>query len=173
MIKKQWLLTPLFLLLSASVVAACGQGESNETHSGESKQSEDNIESGGDDMIEYQGLSYKTEVEEVNDQVIVTLKLKNITEEEKTVTFPSGHQFDVLIKDETGSTLYDFAEDMMFTQALITEKISPGEQLVFKVEWDKSGADYSSLTIETKLNISEIDNKEVDNTPFKLILNKD
>ncbi|MCR6107375.1 hypothetical protein HXA34_13800 [Salipaludibacillus agaradhaerens] len=171
--ERSWVIFPLFLLMTASVMAACGQGGNDGTNSEKSQQSEENIESGGNDVIEYEGLSYKTEAEEVNDQLVVRLKLENITEDEKTVTFPSGHQFDVIIKDESGSKLYDFAEGMMFTQALIAEEISPGEELVFEVEWNKSEADFSSLTIETKLNIYEIDNEEVENTPFKLTFKKE
>lgn len=65
------------------------------------------------------------------------IELKNQTENAQVLEFTSGQQYDMWIKDESGKQVFHWAEGKMFTQAMKTETLQPGESKVFSVAMPK------------------------------------
>ncbi len=66
-----------------------------------------------------------------NDKAVI--ELKNQTERAQNLEFTSGQQYDMWIMDENGQQVFHWGEGKMFTQALKTETIEPGESKSFNV----------------------------------------
>lgn len=146
------------------------QQDDNDQQNENEEQAQENKDRGESDVVEYEGLSYSVKLEEVNGRLQVSQTLKNTGEQSKTVEFSSGHQFDVVIHDEDGNELYDFAEGMVFTQAIITEELEEGEELVFTDEWGGMGeASFNSLEVATRLKIHQLDGESMSANPFDTV----
>ncbi|WP_158282236.1 BsuPI-related putative proteinase inhibitor [Salipaludibacillus keqinensis] len=141
------------------------QGSSNEASE---KESSDKNEEGEDQMILESDLEYSVQLHEDGSSLIVQMKLVNVGEQTKRLEFSSGHQFDVVIRDDHGEIIYDFAEDRVFTQAFITEELAPGEELIFEDTWTDMDPSVSPLQISTKLNIYQLDGQSLPGEPFQL-----
>lgn len=104
--KKWWIIWMFGILL----LAACGSTEMNET-SGE----------GGEEMTNELTQQIK---EENGDYFLV---ITNGTEEDVTLTFTSGQQFEYQLFDDAGETVYTYSMNKMFTQALSEQVVAAGE----------------------------------------------
>ncbi|PYZ99128.1 hypothetical protein CR205_02105 [Alteribacter lacisalsi] len=107
-------------------------------------------------------------VEEDGDTLRTIMTIENETDEEIRLDFASSQEYDVVI-EEDGSTVYQYSEGQMFTQALVSETIEPGGEYVIEDVWE-AGEDLSGRTLEVEamLNIFSIDNEEIDNSVFTL-----
>ncbi|SDZ02208.1 Intracellular proteinase inhibitor [Evansella caseinilytica] len=167
-----WLIAVLPLM-----TAACGTDAVNTEHTdnidntgaGELRDNaqEDNgdIEKteGGEAVMEYDQLVYTLKAEEKDGAIRVTMNLTNEAEETRQLQFSSGQQYDVIMKDATGKVVYHYAEGKMFTQALITEMIRPGETLTFVDDWKANDLQaYGRLTVEAKIIAYELDGQAID-----------
>lgn len=154
--------------------AACGTGDENtgsqpsgNEPAGEENNNNDSVNNAensgeGEAPVEAEGLSFNTVVQAEEDTLLVTMEITNNSEETKRVDFSSGQQFDVLVRDESGNQIYHYAEGKMFTQALITEEIGPGETLTFQDEAvSEQFPAAESLTVETTLLVYAVDGKEI------------
>ncbi|WP_069365391.1 BsuPI-related putative proteinase inhibitor [Salisediminibacterium beveridgei] len=143
MIKGMCVLIGLIL-----ISAGCGEGnqlnDSNE-ESGDREEHEDQEE-----------MNVDVQAEEIEGGLEIMITLDNKSDQSKTVTFMSGHQFDLRISRH-GEMLYDFAEDMMFTQAIIEETIEPGEALIFSDTWGGYEEDTGEVTIQVKVLAEELE----------------
>lgn len=157
----------LFLVLTLFILSGCGQENTNEDNT--SGSNNDKQEQEGEAVMSQQGLEFKMNVEKVDSSLVIKMILTNVSDDMKRIEFSSGHQYDVIIRDEEGETLYNFAEGKMFTQAVITEELEPGEKLVFQDETDVIKSTSSALQIATKLNIYQIDGEAVSDQPFQLV----
>ncbi|WP_026690307.1 BsuPI-related putative proteinase inhibitor [Alteribacter aurantiacus] len=171
---KKWLQTIASTMLVFGLVA-CGTaddttGDTPDDHTDEEEQTKDDESSdeteGTDSVTEYD-LTFTLDVEESDGQFHFTMTIDNDTDHDKQIDFASGQKFDILVKDESGTVLYHFAEGMMFTQALVSETIAPGESLVLEETWtadeDISG---QTLDVEAMLNIFSVDNEQIDKSKF-------
>lgn len=104
--KKWWIIWMFGILL----LAACGSTEMNES-SGE----------GGEEMTNELTQQIK---EENGDYFFV---ITNGTEEDVTLTFTSGQQFEHQLFDDAGETVYTYSMNKMFTQALSEQVVAAGE----------------------------------------------
>lgn len=104
--KKWWIIWMFGILL----LAACGSTEMNES-SGE----------GGEEMTNELTQQIK---EENGDYFFV---ITNGTEEDVTLTFTSGQQFEYQLFDDAGETVYTYSMNKMFTQALSEQVVAAGE----------------------------------------------
>ncbi|WP_280769308.1 BsuPI-related putative proteinase inhibitor [Salipaludibacillus daqingensis] len=163
------------------IISACGQENVTEignnvnnsnTNQQELDQEENEQEQGEKEgepvVMEYEGIKFAMNVEQTNASLRIQLTLENVSDEMKQIDFASGHQYDILIYDEDNK-LYDFAEGKMFTQAIISEELAPGDKLEFEDEPDLPEESLSkSLKIATKLNVYEINGQSVSGDPFTL-----
>jgi hypothetical protein len=73
-------------------------------------------------------------VEPTADSVRFLLQVTNATQGPLTLEFRSGQSFDFSVSDG-GRTLWSWSADMMFTQALRSETLAPGETRSFDAAW--------------------------------------
>lgn len=135
------------ILLSGLMIMTAGCGNNHQTNVDEEG-------TGGQEKQEE--LNVDVHAEEIEGGLEVVISLENKTDQNQSVTFRSGHQFDLRIS-QNGDILYDFAEDMMFTQAIIEETIEPGESLTFSDTWGGYEDDTGEVTIQAKVLAEELD----------------
>ncbi|SDN62297.1 BsuPI-related putative proteinase inhibitor [Alkalicoccus daliensis] len=119
----------------------------------EENQSEENTAGNEGEALE--DTSFQLEAEKDGSTVHVTMKLLNETEEAKEITFRSGQKYHLVIRTEAGEEVYDYAADMMFTQAIETMTLEPGGEMVFEETWE--GEAEGPLTVEAGITADEID----------------
>jgi hypothetical protein len=88
-----------------------------------------------------------------NDVVLMTLVLRNESQETRVYEFRTTQRFDVRVTRD-GRKVWQWSDDRMFAQVLSTLRIAPGDERVFKVEWklvDSAGRHVSAgvYVIET------------------------
>lgn len=104
---KKWLVPTVLLVF---LLAACGSTEQDQT-SGE----------GGEQMTNELTQQIK---EQDGDLFLV---ITNGTDEDVTLTFTSGQQFEYQLLDDTGETVYTYSMNKMFTQGMVEETLAAGE----------------------------------------------
>lgn len=73
-----------------------------------------------------------------------TFAVENAGDEERSLTFSDGQRFDVTVTDGD-EEVWRWAEGMMFTQALGTERLGPGESVTYEAAWsDVPGGEYEA-----------------------------
>lgn len=73
-------------------------------------------------------------VEPGADSVRFLLQVTNATQAPLTLHFRSGQSYDFVVSDG-GRTVWSWAADMMFTQALRSETLAPGETRAYAETW--------------------------------------
>jgi len=73
-------------------------------------------------------------VEPTADSVRFLLQVTNATQGPLTLDFRSGQSYDFAVSDG-GRTVWSWAADMMFTQALRSETLAAGETRAFSERW--------------------------------------
>jgi hypothetical protein len=73
-------------------------------------------------------------VEPTADSVHFILQATNTTRAPLTLQFRSGQSYDFVVADG-GRTVWNWASDMMFTQALRSETLAPGETRTWAETW--------------------------------------
>lgn len=64
------------------------------------------------------------------------ISLTNQTEETVELQFPSGQQFEIIVRDRKGNIVYQYSEGKVFTQAIVIKEIKPRETITWTDEWD-------------------------------------
>ncbi|QOY34111.1 BsuPI-related putative proteinase inhibitor [Anaerobacillus isosaccharinicus] len=105
-------------------------------------------------------------VREVGDDMQFELSLTNEGNEKALIQFPSGQQFEIIVKDEENQVVYRFSEGRMFTMAIVMKEIEPGETLVWVDEWKE--AKQGMYTVIGELQIMSINNETVDRNQFRI-----
>ncbi|MBU9711469.1 BsuPI-related putative proteinase inhibitor [Evansella tamaricis] len=147
----------LFLLIL--LIVACGTSEES-TGDGNSIGP-----IGGGESISVNGFVFDVEVEP-NELFKVKMSLINETEETRQVEFSSGQKYDVFVKGAGDEVIYHYAEDKMFTQALVMETVGPGETLYFEDVWEQAELTSGEVSVEASLLIYGIDGEEIDREEF-------
>jgi len=65
----------------------------------------------------------------------INLVVENTGTKPHDLTFNSGQKYDFTIIDEAGREVWRWSDGLMFTQAIITETIEPGERIEYVAEW--------------------------------------
>ncbi|MGM8214693.1 BsuPI-related putative proteinase inhibitor [Bacillaceae bacterium W0354] len=128
----------LILISLVLVLGACGTSTNDED-----KQEDSQKKSGGEveqnnDIEQYlEQLSFSTDVKTDVNSVSFKMSLENKGEEPIDLSFSSGQQFEIVVKDqETNEEVYRYSEDKAFTLALITETLEPGDVKTWEEKWD-------------------------------------
>ncbi len=160
------LIIAVFLLLSACGTADNDQAENNSENEENSKTNEEtgnnhnvNDQDEKEETMEEE-LAYHTEASLEDGMLTVQMELVNETGERKQLTFRSGQRYNVVIHDADGNKQFDYAEGMMFTQAIEEEELESGESLSYEVEWEAEGEGPYEVTAE--ITVSEINGDEAD-----------
>lgn len=74
------------------------------------------------------------QVEPFPDSVRFSLQVTNTGSQPVTLQFPSGQSFDFVVS-RGGAELWRWSADRMFTQAVRTETLAPGETRSFDAAW--------------------------------------
>jgi hypothetical protein len=127
--KKEWytMMRIIMVFLSFILLTGCTAVETNQPN-GDSQDEKNST------AIQ---LETKLEAIQKDEKVVFNLTLSNVGSEDAELTFSSGQQFEIVVKNEDNKEVYRYSEGRMFTQALITEQIKAGEQLEWKIEWDQ------------------------------------
>lgn len=107
--KKLWLGITLFLVL---LLVACGTNEQ-----------EENSGSQGEETMAGE-LTQQLKEQDGDYALVIT----NGTEEDVTLSFTSGQQFDYQLINDAKETVYTWSMNKSFTQALSEKTLAPGEE---------------------------------------------
>ena len=69
--------------------------------------------------------------------VRLTLRLANPLAEALTLPFSSGQRYDFVVTNEAGVEVWRWSHDRMFTMALGSETLQPGDERVYEAAWDQ------------------------------------
>lgn len=72
-------------------------------------------------------------------ELSITLTATNSGEEPVDLTFPSGQTIEAVV-EHGGQEIWRYSDGQMFTQALRTETLAPGEQLAESITWSQPPA---------------------------------
>ncbi|RXI98317.1 hypothetical protein DS745_18490 [Anaerobacillus alkaliphilus] len=92
------------------------------------------------------------------------LSLTNETDEKVFLQFPSGQQFEIIVKDQSSNVVYKYSEGKMFTMAIVTREMAPGETLVWEDEWNEAVP--GTYVITGELQIISVNGESVDRNQF-------
>jgi hypothetical protein len=112
-----------------------------------------------------EALNYQAEASLDNDVLHVTMTITNESDAAQELTFTSAQKYNVRIFDSSGTKKYDFAEDMMFTQAIETDTIEAGESIDYDMDWRIEGE--PPFEIETELTVSEINGEPAESHDYR------
>lgn len=159
----------LFILLFA--LSACGTGNqsSGNVHGDEKTNGEDSIkmDENYDLKAVLQQLEFKAEAETNKDQVTFKMSLENKNDEPIDISFSSGQQFEIVVKDKTsGNEVYRFSDGKMFTMALITETLQPGDIKTWEDTWDYTHegkrVEAKEYDVEYQLVLLSVNNRQLE-----------
>ena len=122
-----------FMLITALLfITACGTADVDQ-----------NTGSGGDSNVETPNEDQNDEVQ-VNSEMIsselnvvdghYTFTLKNISEEDITLSFSSTQEYEYQIKDESGNLIYTYSMDKMFGEMFMEKTLAPNEEYTISVD---------------------------------------
>ncbi|MFC4737232.1 BsuPI-related putative proteinase inhibitor [Bacillus daqingensis] len=154
------------LLLAAT---ACGTADNEEADSPQSignnnngaEEAPEENEPGNEEAMEGEAdmgdLHLQADADEQDGEINVTLTLTNNGDSDAALDFRSGQKYDVKIYDSSGTKVYDYSEDMMFTQALETVELAAGESISYEVRASVNGE--GPYQIEAAVTAAEVNGK--------------
>jgi hypothetical protein len=91
------------------------------------------------------------------DSVHFTLQVTNTSDQPIELTYPSGQSFEfVVVPAQGGGELWRWSSDMMFTQALRTERLDPGETRTHTVPWSPPGEARGEFEVRASLTAMDV-----------------
>ncbi len=69
-------------------------------------------------------------------EAVFTITLKNTGDEDVTLTFSSGQKYEIVVTDASGTEVYRYSIDKMFTMALQDVVLKAGEEITWTEIWD-------------------------------------
>ncbi|MFN7251743.1 MAG: BsuPI-related putative proteinase inhibitor [Anaerobacillus sp.] len=112
------------------------------------------------------GVKATFNIEEVGDRMRFELSLTNEGDEKTFIQFPSGQQFEIIVRNQDNQEVYRYSDGKMFTMALVMREIAPSETLVWRDEWEE--ATPGLYTVTGELQIMSINGESVDREQFKI-----
>ncbi len=64
------------------------------------------------------------------------MQWRNISDQPQTVTFPSGQDFDITVRRQSGEQVWQWSASRTFIQVLREVMLQPGEQRTFTATWN-------------------------------------
>ncbi|WP_051353045.1 BsuPI-related putative proteinase inhibitor [Thalassobacillus devorans] len=169
--KRGWiLLTGLIVML---FVAACGAEESqgNSGDEGAEKvmnEEETSSNEGQDAVQEAVGkLAVDATVTPESDKVTFSFSMENQGDKRYDLGFSSGQKYEIVVKNGEGEEVYRYSKGQMFTQALETKTIAPGESISFEEVWSK-GVKPGDYDVAISIEVHSINGKSLEAKPFKV-----
>jgi hypothetical protein len=102
-----------------------------------------------------------------NEKLVLNINILNRTEEKITLEFSSGQKYNIIIKNQKGDIVYNWAENKMFIQAFISKNIKANSSLEFEENLDLQGLARGEYTVEVSI-IAE--NYEITSKTKKIII---
>ncbi|UOE93221.1 BsuPI-related putative proteinase inhibitor [Alkalihalobacillus sp. LMS39] len=149
---KKW----VFWFLVVFMVAGCGTNESV---------------NGGETNVEeqmWQMLALSLEVEEKESALSFSFQVTNKGEEDVSILFPSGQQFEITVKNENQDVVYRYSDGKMFTMALITSELAPSEMISFGDTWNYKMLETGQYHIVASLDAIEVNGEQVNKGEIKV-----
>jgi hypothetical protein len=88
------------------------------------------------------------------DEVAFVLLVLNTTDEPIDITFPSGQSFDFVVTG-AGDEIWRWSAERLFTQAVRTERVEPGEALSYQASWQPEEGHRGEFTVVGRLTSSD------------------
>lgn len=120
----------------------------------EPEENEENNEEAMEGEADMGDLHLQADADEQDGEINVTLTLTNNGDGDAALDFRSGQKYDVKIYDSSGTKVYDYSEDMMFTQALETVELAAGESISYEVRASVNGE--GPYQIEAAVTAAEV-----------------
>ncbi|OIJ11571.1 hypothetical protein BKP35_11545 [Anaerobacillus arseniciselenatis] len=141
--------------LATLIIAACGTADDNENVGGSP---DTGYEDSNGDVI-YDGDLAMDLIANENGAVTYEFQLTNQTEEDIDLTFSSLQEYDYILKDEEGTTVFQYSDGRMFGEAFVEKTIEVNE--TYAVEVDLSDASQAledgTYTLEVWSVANELD----------------
>lgn len=93
--------------------------------------------------VTFDNISEELTLEEKHGRLVIELKISNTGDAPYTINHRTGQKYDFLITDKNGLKLWQWSDNMAFTQALTTVTIKPHEFAVYQAELDSK--DYRKI----------------------------
>jgi len=140
---KRIMLTCLVLVL-ATITAGCAAGPAEEKPkvSGSAVKS---IKRAGDFSV---SLTADPGVVESGESVTLTLVVRNLSEEDRTLELSSSQTYDFVAFEKGGEEIWRWSSGMMFTQVIGSVTIEARGSKAYKVSWSMAGIQPGTYTVE-------------------------
>ncbi len=122
---------PIMLLIGIMFLSSCGTS-SQDTNGNEHVESKE-IMAPSLNLAEF---ATKLDVNATSENVKYTILFTNNSEEIANLLFSSGQKFEIVVENSIGDEVYRYSKGKMFTMALETQRIKPGETISFEDEWN-------------------------------------
>ena len=111
--------------------------------------------------LQFEQITEELTLQERHGRLLMELKVSNNSDAPYTISHRNGQVYDFLITDKNGKKIWQWSDDMAFTQALCTTTIAPHSFEIYKAELDSK--DYRKIKDDAVLATAYILN-----TPCKL-----
>jgi hypothetical protein len=134
----------LFLLLSFVALSGCGGEQHGEA-------AEETGSNGKHSQEESNAIVTKLEVSKQNDAIVFHLRVENHHNERVKLVFSSGKTYEMIVKNEQGTTVYDSSQGKMYTQAFQEKTIEAGEEISWEDTWRKPKLSPGTYEVQAKV----------------------
>ncbi|WP_026564061.1 BsuPI-related putative proteinase inhibitor [Bacillus sp. UNC41MFS5] len=147
----------VFSLLTACVLQKSDTNQTNDSSnsnpSGNNNKTNDSENNNGNSPstgIANFGIEGSLELKEDLSGLIFVFTLKNQSEQEKELVFPTSLKYDYIIRDENHAIVKQRSKEMVGADQIIVTKLKQGEELVYKENFNKVTKDLKkgNYTIE-------------------------
>ncbi len=98
--------------------------------------------------------------------------LTNESGETVQLQFPSGQQFEIIVRDQKGNIVYQYSEGKVFTLAIVTKEIKPRETITWTDVWDMKvngkRVEPGKYFVTAQLQIMALNGESVDKKQFTI-----
>ncbi|MFC4403226.1 BsuPI-related putative proteinase inhibitor [Gracilibacillus xinjiangensis] len=160
-------LSMLLVLLMFSFTVACGETNSETETEGDQSNTQEKEESESaetESVMDH--VEVVTEAVQQDDGIHFRFELINQHSEDVLVTFPSGKQYDIIVK-KGDELVYQYSDDKVFTEALVEETIESGESKVWEEVWQPGQeVEPGEYSVEMQLLPSKLGQEDVEEGLF-------
>ncbi|RXJ02050.1 hypothetical protein DS745_08135 [Anaerobacillus alkaliphilus] len=134
--KKYWKVLSS-ITLAAMIMAACGTVDTKQKEvvggSPDTGYEEPTEETPELLLIEEDAIQVELVAKENVDK-LYQFKLVNTTDKDITLTFANLQEYDFIIKDQTGSKVYQYSDDRMFGEAFVEKTIAAKDSIIMEID---------------------------------------